>query len=72
MPSNVINFPHDRKHLIQSLLRTAQLFEDTSPSQCVGVQKEIISMLALECKRSTIAANAAKAALESLLDSSQV
>jgi len=71
MQPKVLKFPHDRQHVIQSLVETADTLENRYPEKCVIVQKEIISMLALECQRCTKAALAAKLALESLLDSSE-
>ena len=71
MQPKVLNFPHDRQHVIQSLVETADTLESRYPEKCVIIQKEIISMLALECQRSTKAAHAAKLALESILHSSE-
>ena len=71
MKPKVLKFPHDRQHVIQSLVETADTLESRYPEKCLILQKEIISMLALECQRSTKAAHAAKLALESLLDSSE-
>ncbi len=64
MSAEVLKFPHSRKHVIQSLIATAQKLEESSPRHCILVQKDIITLMASECTRSLMFARAVKRALD--------
>lgn len=58
MTAEVSKFPHDEKHVILSLMKTAKRLEKTSANQCIRVQRDIINLLVLECNRSNLEARA--------------
>ena len=72
MTAEVCKFPHDEKHVILSLIKTAKRLEKTSPNQCIRVQRDIINFLVLECNRSKLEASAVLKVLRSLTKTSQV
>ena len=66
MAAEVFKFPHDETHVIYSLIKTAKRLEETSVAQCVKVQKDIINLLLIECRRSNIRTRAVVRALKTL------
>ena len=68
MTAEVHKFPHDETHVIYSLIKTAKRLEETSAAQCVKVQKDIIKLLLLECRRSSIRTRAVVRTLKTLSD----
>ena len=64
--AEVSKFPHDEKHVILSLMKTAKRLEKTSANQCIRVQRDIINLLVLECNRSNLEARAVFKVLRSL------
>ena len=68
MTAEVSKFLHDQKHVILSLMKTAKRLEKTSANQCIRVQRDIINLLVLECKRSNLEARAVFKVLRSLTD----
>ena len=68
MTAEVFKFPHDEKHVILSLMKTAKRLEKRSPTQCIKVQRDIINLLVLECNRSHLKAGIVLKALKNLSD----
>ena len=68
MTGEVFKFPHDEKHVILSLMKTAKRLEKTSSDQCIKVQREIINLLVLECNRSHLKARIVLKVLKNLSD----
>ena len=68
MTAKVFKFPHDETHVIFSLMKTAKRLEETSADQCVKVQRDIINLLLLECRRSNIRTRVVARALKTLSD----
>ena len=66
MTAKVFKFPHDETHVICSLIKTAKRLEETSADQCVKVQRDIINLLLLECRRSNIRTRVVVRALKTL------
>jgi hypothetical protein len=66
MTAEVFKFPHDDKDVIISLMKTAQRLEETSADQCIKVQRDIINLLLLECRRSNIRTRVVVRALKTL------
>ena len=66
MTAEVFKFPHDDKDVIISLMKTAKRLEETSADQCIKVQRDIINLLLLECRRSNIRTRAVVRALKTL------
>ena len=67
MSAEVLKFPHTKKHVIYTLLKSSKVLEKESPIQCIQLQRKIISMLMVECNRSTRALVATRTALDALL-----
>ena len=56
MSAKILKFPFDQKHRIATMLKRARSIESDLPEECIRIQRRVIVMLALECKRAERAA----------------
>ena len=68
MNADILDFPKKQSHVIVSLCRTAEILADDHPRRCIEIQKDVIRMLMLECRKVSISARAAQIGLDRLLD----
>ena len=59
----VLEFPKKQTDVIKALLKLAIKLEKTSPEQCIAIQRDVIAMMALQCKEARYTAYAAGKAL---------
>jgi len=64
MTAEILKFPHNNKDVILSLMETAKLLEETSPEQCISIQRDVIDLLVIECNHSALTARAVFKAFE--------
>jgi hypothetical protein len=68
MSTNILDFPKKQSHVIVSLCKTAEKLEKDHPRRTIEIQKDVIKMLMLECRKASIRARASQIRIERLLD----
>ena len=72
MTAEVLKFPREKHNVAMTLLKAATSLEESSPQDCIALQRRAIALMALEVKQARYAAYAAQMALEEAFKDSSI